>query len=96
MYKRAGERAECSQRQREGRGLRVPLREKTRTEDETDGPLADQQALYYINIKPSPCPYCTVPTHTYARANRLTHSQCEGGFFFFLSSAPSVLWVERM
>lgn len=56
IYKCAGEHAECSQRQGEGCGLRLPLREKTWTVDETDGSWADQQALYHINIKPSPCP----------------------------------------
>ena len=40
---------------------------KTRTVDETEGPWADQQALYHTNIKPPPsCLDCTVAKHTHA------------------------------
>ena len=77
-YTRAGKHAACGQRQREGRGLRVPMREKTRTVDETEGPWADQQATYHTNTKPSPV-HTVLYLHTHA--NRHTHGMyCMGVF----------------
>lgn len=77
VYKCAGEHAECSQRQGEGRGLRVLLRVKTWTVDETDGPWADQQALCHINIKPSPC-----PTLLHLHTDKQTHAHTVWEVFF--------------